>query len=136
MTPVKMNRSFLSYFLLTLVTCGIYHYIFIYELAHDMNTICMGDGKDTAGLLQFILFSFITCGIYTFVWFYLVADRLEMNGQRYNVYIKENGTTILLWMILGSFLCGIGPYVAIYLVIKNTNALAVAYMSQNNYNYN
>ena len=40
---------------------------------------------------------------------------------------QENGTTILLWWIFGILLCGVGPYVAIYILIKNTNALNQAY---------
>ena len=40
---------------------------------------------------------------------------------------QENGTTVLMWDIFGIVLCFIGPFVAMHIVIKNTNALAVAY---------
>ena len=30
-------------------------------------------------------------------------------------------------MIIGTLICGIGSFVAIYIIIKNTNALAIAY---------
>ena len=36
-------------------------------------------------------------------------------------------TTVLLWMLIGSFAFGIGSFVAMYVIIKNTNALAIAY---------
>jgi hypothetical protein len=37
-----------------------------------------------------------------------------------------------MWMIFGSLLCGIGPFVAMHILIKNTNALANAYNTQKN----
>ena len=46
----------------------------------------------------------------------------------------ENGTTVLLWLIFGSFLCGIGAFVAMHILIKNTNAICNAYNVQNGYN--
>ena len=39
---------------------------------------------------------------------------------------SESGTTVLLWLILGMFIV-IGPYIAVYILIKNTNNLARAY---------
>ena len=34
---VKQDRSLLTYVLLSIVTCGIYSWIFLYELAKDVN---------------------------------------------------------------------------------------------------
>ena len=128
---VKNNRSLLKYVLLTILTCGIYSYIFIYELAKDVNTICDGDGQETAGLLKLILLSIITCGIYGIVWYYKLGNRLNENAPRYGLHFSENGTSVLLWMVLGSVACGIGPFMAWHIIIKNTNALATAYLSKN-----
>ncbi|OOM76141.1 hypothetical protein CLPUN_28650 [Clostridium puniceum] len=127
---ISTNRGLGKYILFTILTCGIYSYWFIYKLAEDVNTICNGDGKNTGGLLKFILLSIITLGIYSWFWYYNIGNRLAENAPRYNLSFSENGTSILLWIVLGSFLCGIGPFVAMHILIKNTNALAFAYNTQ------
>lgn len=128
---LKTNRSLIMYILLNIVTCGIYGWVFIYGLAQDVNTACAGDGKTTGGLLKFILLNFITCNIYSWVWYYGLGNRLAANAPRYGLNFQENGTTILLWMLVGALLCGIGPLVALHIICRNTNAICAAY---NNYN--
>ena len=127
---VKQDRSLGKYILLSLVTCGIYSWIFLYELAKDVNVLCQGDGEETAGLVKLILLSLVTCGIYAWVWYYKLGNRLCANAPRYGLTFQENGTTILMWQLFGILLCGIGPFVAWNIIIKNTNALAMQY---NNY---
>ncbi len=131
MTAKKTDRSIWMYVLLSIVTCGIYSYYFVYKLAEDVNDLCEGDGENTSGIVAFILLGMVTCGIYTIVWWYKLANRLQANGPRYNVPIQENGTTYLLWVLLGSLLCGLGPFIALNFVIQNTNKLSVAYNQYN-----
>ena len=119
------------YIVLTIVTCGIYSFFFIYKLAEDVNTACNGDGEETAGLVKYMLLSIITCGIYSLIWLYKLGNRLSANSYRYGLSIQENGTTILMWYVLGSFLCGIGPLVAWHILIKNINAICSAYNRAN-----
>lgn len=129
----KTNRSLLTYILLNLITCGIYGYIFIYGLSNDVNEVCDGDGQKTGGLLVYLLLGFVTCGIYDFIWWYKLCNRISVNGPRYGVTISENGTTFLLWSILGSLLCGIGPLIALHQVLRNMNTLCAAYNHQNGF---
>lgn len=126
----KADRSLVAYILLTLITCGIYGWYFIYALARDVNAVCAGDGKSTAGLVKLILLSMITCGFYSFYWYYALGNRLAENAPRYGLQFQENGTTVLLWYLVGSLACGIGPFVAMHIIIKNTNALCGAYNYQ------
>lgn len=126
-TPLKTDRGLLGYILLTFITCGIYSYYFIYSVARDVNTACEGDGKSTGGLLKFILLSIITCGIYSWVWQYSLGNRLAANAPRYGMSFQENGTTVLLWDLFGILLCGIGPFIAMNIIIKNTNSICMAY---------
>ncbi len=128
---IKTNRSIWVYILLSIVTCGIYPYFFIHSLANDVNDLCRGDGENTSGILTFILLGFVTCGIYRVIWWYKLANRLQANGPRYNVPIQENGTTYIMWLLFGALLCGIGPFIALNFVIKNTNKLAYAYNQYN-----
>ena len=96
-------------------------------MAHDVNIACDGDGENTSGLVAFVLLSLITCGIYAWFWYYNLGNRLAANGPRYGLSIQENGTTVLLWQIFGAFICGIGPFVAMHILIKNSNKICNAY---------
>lgn len=127
---IDQNRSLLKLVLLSLVTCGIYSWIFIYQLANDVNIICDGDGQTTSGLAKYMIFSILTCGIYALVWQYKLGNRLCANAARYGMTFQENGTTVLMWQLFGALLCGIGPFIAMNIIIKNTNYLAAQY---NNY---
>jgi hypothetical protein len=124
---IKTDRSLVTYILLSIITCGIYSYYFLYTMARDANTICEGDGDKTGGLLAFILLSMITCGIYGIYWEYKLGNRLAENAPRYGLMFQENGTSVLVWYIFGVLVCGIGPFVAMSILIKNMNRLAMAY---------
>jgi len=91
--------------------------------------MCKEDKEKTAGLAAFILLSIITCGIYYFIWYYKIGNRLMVNAPRYGLTFAENGTSVLLWLTFGSLLCGIGFFMAMHILIKNTNAMAKAYNS-------
>ena len=106
------QRDFWIYLLLSIVTCGIYGIYFWYKYTEDVNTVCYGDGQETMNYILVVLLSLVTCGIFTFIF-------------------QENGTSALLWYIFGSLICGIGPYIAQYSLIKNMNALATAYNEYN-----
>ena len=124
---VKTDRSLIMYILLSIITCGIYSWYFIYSLARDVNIMCRADGQKTGGLLAFILLSIITCGFYALYWEYSLGNRLASNAPRYGLNFQENGSTVLLWYLVGLLLCGIGPYIAMHILIKNSNALGIAY---------
>lgn len=125
--PIKADRSLIGWLLLSLVTCGIYSFYFLYCLARDVNTLCQDDGDYTPGLAEFILLSFVTCGFYAYYWYYKIGNRLQANAPCYGLVFQENGTTVLLWQIFGALLCGLGPIFAMNIIINNTNAMATAY---------
>jgi hypothetical protein len=120
------RRGLASLIILGMITFGIYSLYWIYSIAKDVNEICEGDGKKTGGLLKFFFLSLITFGIYGLVWWYMLGDRLQDNAQRYNLTFKESGGTVLLWFIAGSLII-VGPFIALHIIIKNTNALADEY---------
>ena len=92
---------------------------------------CREDGGRTPGLAEFLLLSIVTCGIYTLFWMYDLGNRLQYNGRRYGVPVQESGATILLWYLLGFLCCGIGPYIAMYFLIRNCNRICAAYNRKN-----
>lgn len=131
------RRSLLKLILLSIITCGIYAVIFWYQYSDDMNRICEGDGRHTQNFIVVVLLSFLTLGIYYYVWLYGVANRLADNAPQYGANFNENGLTVLLWTTIGSMLCGLGPFIAMYILIKNMNVLAERYneMYYGNYTY-
>lgn len=131
--PLKTDRNLLVMVLLSIITCGIYSYYFIYTLAKDANIACAGDGEETTGLVGYILLSMVTCGIYSYYWYYKLANRLSNNAPRYGMAFEENGTTVLLWMVIGSLLCGIGVFIGLHILIKNMNAICEGYNRANGY---
>ena len=126
-THIKNDRGLIKYILLSFVTCGIYGLWFIYDLAKDVNIMCEGDGKKTAGLIKVMLLSLVTCGIYSIYWWIAIADRMYLNGPRYNAQVPNKGSSVLMWILLGCFCLPILVYVGMYQVIENANVLASAY---------
>lgn len=121
------DRSLVMYILLTIITCGIYGYYFIYKLAQDINVACEGDGENTPGLATYLILSFITCGFYDLYWEYKIGNRISENAHRYGLIIEENGSSIILWRIFGALICGLGTFVGIHILLKNANTICEAY---------
>ena len=128
---LKDDRGIASYIILSIITCGIYGYYFIYRMAHDVNLACDGDGENTTGLGMFIVLSLVTCGFYAYYWYYKLGNRLADNAPRYGLSFREDGTTVLLWCLFGFLVCGIGPFIGMYILIKNSNLICGAYNRQN-----
>ena len=125
---MKEDRSLFVMVLLAIVTCGIYAIVFWYFYQNDLNKVAEGDGQpEMPNYIIVFLLSIITCGIYYFYWEYKVGNRLHSNAPRYGLQFEENGTTILLWSVIGSALCGIGNFIAMHFMIRNLNMLAREY---------
>lgn len=122
------EKNFWMYVFLTLITCGLYSIYFWYVTVEDLNIMFAGDGEETPNYIIVMLLSFVTCGIYFYIWLYKMSNRLQISGMRmYQQEIQESGTTILLWMLLGSIVCGIGAFVAYYFIFINFNKVAAEY---------
>ena len=121
------QRSLGALIILSILTCGIYSIFFFWGYVNDINEVCKGDGKESPNYLVVLLLSFITFGIYGIYWYYKQGNRLQEAAPRYNLFFTENGTTVLLWLIFGSMICGIGAFIAINILIKNLNALGQVY---------
>lgn len=124
---IATNRGLLKYILFSILTLGIYGFFFVYAMAQDMNTMCEDDDQKTGGLIAFVLLNIITLGIYGIYWWYRIANRVCMNAPRYGITVAENGTSFLLWYLLGFLTLGIASLVGYHAVIKNVNSLAAAY---------
>ena len=126
MEKLRTDRGLLKLILLSLITLGIYGLYFEYKLIKDVNKACAYDGKHTKGIIAMVLLTLITFGIYAIVYSYGRAERINAACTHYGVHSEISGSTMLLWMILGSFIA-IGPLVARYLELKSMNTLCAAY---------
>ena len=126
----REDRSLLTYVLLSLVTCGIYDLIFRWKLINDLNDVSSAkdpDGWKSPNLIVLILLTLVTCGIYSWYWIYQVGNTICRTGENYGERIDENGTTLLLWSLFGSLLCGAGIFVTYHLMLKNMNTICRRY---------
>lgn len=122
-----IQRSFVTYLLLSLITCGIYGIYFWYMWTEDINEICAGDGQESPNYIVVFLLSIVTCGIYRVYWFYKQAGRLCKAAPQFGVEFKENESFILLWMVLGIVTSGVCTFIGEYFMISNTNEIAMRY---------
>jgi hypothetical protein len=123
-SPAALALSVISYLgMLCLCILGL---MWLNTLAKKVNAVCEGDGRKTAGAIKFLLLGLVTFGIYNLLWLYMLGERLQDNAPKYNLSFKESGAVVLLWFVPGMFIM-VGPFIALYIIIKNTNALSVEY---------
>ena len=80
----------------------------------------------TAVTLPCIIVSVIT-GLYPLYWRFKLGNKLQRNGNKYGLLINENGSTVVIWDLIGIICCCIGTWYALYILIKNTNTICTAY---------
>lgn len=127
MNTVKTDRNMWIVILLNMVTCGIYSLFYWKKVEEDVNVMCAGDGKETQNYWIVFLLGMVTFGIYPIIWLYQVHERVYASGARYGVETCCSGGTYLLWSLLGAFLCGVGPFIAMHKSVKDLNAIGTAY---------
>lgn len=120
------KRSFLEYFLLSLVTFGIYAIIENIRMGNDVNKICQGDGKEQMNWFLASLLGLVTLGIFPLYWMYTAVERLKDNAYRYGAVVQYDGTDYLLWYLLGSLIF-VGPLIGIYHYMKDINEYCELY---------
>ena len=126
MTTAVKKRSFIAYIFLSMITFGIYSIVFWTKLSKEVNTLCEGDGKKTMKYIYCYLLNIVTFGIFGFVWKYKLAERMRANAARYNLSFSESGALVVVLALLT------GPFLlAKFVLVKNFNALAVAYNEYN-----
>lgn len=104
------------------ITGGIYYLYSIHAAHREANIVCEGDGRKTRGIIGWFLLTILTAGLYSlFIWPCGVinrwADYLRKNNQRPRV----TGGQFFLWLVFGSLLGGIGPFIAYYKLLHIWN---------------
>ena len=123
---IKTNRSVVKFFLLSLVTFGIYDLIFFYTLNEDMNLIQKEKGKKQMNFIAVVLLGMVTLGIVPLIWFIKLVYRISEEAKERRVEPVYNP----LWVVLASLLLGftvVCPIIAIHQLCQTMNALAEEY---------
>lgn len=115
------KRSITGFILLGLITIGIYWIVEFCIFGKEVNELCEGDSQDNMHYLLALLLGMVTLGIYPIYWFYKAIKRLEDNGYRYKVVVKNTASNYILWTLLGIFLFGIGPIVGFCMLVSDLN---------------
>lgn len=91
--PYIENKNIAVMLILTIITCGIYSLVWIYQITEDVNRL-NEDNNMSGGLT--ILLTIITCRIYLIYWGYDMGRKLYNSGQKYNINISDNSILYLL----------------------------------------
>ncbi|MBR3810573.1 MAG: DUF4234 domain-containing protein [Clostridia bacterium] len=126
------KKSVFKFFLLSIITLGIYAIVFWHKLGKNVNSLCEGDGKKTMKYGFAFFLSVITFGVYGIIWKVKLAERLKVNAERYELMIPEGGTEIALFSTLGLIALGAGIPISSFIIIKNYNMIANAFNAYNN----
>lgn len=128
---LKTNRSMWKFILLSLVTCGIYGLVVLYEVSNEINLVASErDGKNTVNYLwvAFILGP-ITLGIYTLIWWHKLSNRLGDEESALGITVDVTAKDFWLWCILGSLIV-VGPFVYYSKFFKAANRINEDYNSK------
>ena len=93
---------------LSVVTCGIYGFYWLYKLNEEINALAGEENATSGGLV--ILFTVITCGIYGWYWNYKMGERVDR--------IKQTGgdSNKVLFIVLAIF----GLSIVNYAIMQDT----------------
>lgn len=125
---LRTNRGLAKYFFLSLITCGIYGLIVMFNVSEDINTIASPrDKKHTMNyLLIYFIFSWLTLGIAPFVWCHKISNRIGDQLSARNLPYSFGASTFWLWSVLGSLIV-VGPFVYLHKFFKAMNIIADDY---------
>ena len=110
------NRNIAVAIILSLVTCGIYEFYWIYRLNEETNMLS-NEAKKTDGVMVIIL-SIITCGIYMWYWLYKRGEILD--NYKTSVGVAASNSSVL-YLILAIFTYGI---ISMALIQNELNKIA------------
>ena len=96
--------------ILSIITCGIYGYYWLYTLTEDMKTLS-GDTTGASGGMAIIL-TIVTCGIYQLYWMYKQGERLDTVKTQRGLPSSNSG---IIYLILSL----VAMYIISYALIQN-----------------
>ena len=110
--PGITPRSIVAAIILSLVTCGIYQYYWMFKMNEEVNVLASEPAATSGGLV--ILFTLLTCGIYGIYWSYKMGERCD------RIKGSDNGSSAILYLILTLLGFGIVTFCLIQDTINKT----------------
>lgn len=121
---LRTNRGMVKFFLLSLITLGIYGIVVKSHVSEEINQVASSrDGKHTMHYcLVFFIFSWLTAGIVPLVWMHRLCNRIgdELAARKLSYSIGAG--TFWGWGIFGSLIL-VGPFVFYYKFFKAMNLI-------------
>ncbi len=124
------NRNPLKFWILTILTLGIYAIVFYISLSFDIDKIASRhDGKKTMNYILAFLLSLFTFTIVMAVWHHMLCERIRDELDRRDIDYSFGPSTFWLWNYLGGLII-IGPFVYVYKLCKAMNLLCESYNNE------
>ncbi len=95
---VPTKREIAINIVLSIVTCGIYAYIWMYYINEDMGRVS-GRTEMSGGMV--VLLSIVTCGIYAMIWAFQQGQKVDELKTRNNIPSSNTNVIYLLLAIFG-----------------------------------
>lgn len=93
------TRSIIMYLLLTILTCGLFEFYWLYATASDINRLCQKRGiKDVGDPMIVVVLTLVTCGIYSIYYLWKAGRTL------YRLSGETSSDNSVLLAILGLFI--------------------------------
>ena len=113
---MQEKKDFIKVVLLSIVTCGIYEIIFLYEYDRDLRPLLTSVTKKPPEFLLFFVLSLLTCGLFMYYWYYCVFEAQAAEAAARGVALDVEEPLVMT-------LCMIIPIFKIYLLCENFNKL-------------
>ena len=125
---LPINRGLAKFFILNMVTLGIYGIVVLTQISNEINTVATRyDGRKTTNYLWiFFLWGWLTGGIAYLVWFHNISDRIGNELHRRQVPYSFGASDYWLWCVLGAFV-GFLPLVYTHKLLSAMNLLNADY---------
>ena len=98
-TATIKKRNIAVYFILSIVTCGIFGLYWFCTLNDDTNRI--SGHPEAMGGVAALLLSIVTCGIYSLFWSYNMGTRIDEAKASRGLPSGNTGTLYLILAIFG-----------------------------------
>lgn len=102
--PIQ-NRSLVMYILLSIVTCGIFGFYWMYCVNEDVNN-SLGENDMSGGMV--VLLTIVTCGIYGLIWVYTLGNKISRIKRMMGDPYAESSLGVL-YLVLSIFTTFIVP---------------------------
>ena len=117
------NRNIALCIVLSIVTCGIYMWYWLYKLVNDLSAASRDSAPTSGGMV--LVLTLITCNIYGWFWLYKAGQQMNAAKQQRGLPADPNAGVI--YLVLAIF----GLNVVSYAIIQNDLNTMAAMNGQN-----